>query len=78
MTRLPDQVCYSRRFVARIPGQPDLCGIQFPSGYVIADTEVGLTEFLTIDVITNDYEGAVIHWADEPTPDPAGTEETEE
>lgn len=71
-----EQVRFARRFVARIPGQPDIHGVEFPSGRVLADTEVGLTEFLTVDVITEDYEGAVIHWADEPTADPAGTEAT--
>lgn len=64
MTDQP-QVRHARRFVATIPGQPDIHGIQFPSGRVIADTPDGLTAFLTTDAITNDHKGAVIHWADD-------------
>lgn len=67
MTDRPAQVRFARRFVATIPGQPDIHGIQFPdSGHVLADVPyTGLTAFLNVDVITADYEGAVIHWADE-------------
>jgi hypothetical protein len=66
MTDRPDQVRYGRRFVAVIPGQPDIHGVEFPSGHVIADVPfTGLTGFLTASVITDDYPGAVIHWADE-------------
>ncbi|WP_406168929.1 hypothetical protein [Streptomyces sp. NBC_00996] len=65
----PDQIRFARRFVAIIPDQPDIHGVQFPSGRIIADTETGLTAFLTADVITADYAGAVIHWADEENTD---------
>lgn len=65
MTDHPNTIRYARRFTATIPSQPDIHGIQFPSGHVIADTPVGVTAFPTIDVITDSYEGAVIHWADE-------------
>lgn len=63
-------VRFARRFVAKIPDHPDIHGIEFPdSRRVIADVEdVGLTAFLTADVITDEYDGAVIHWADD---DPA-------
>jgi hypothetical protein len=64
----PDEVRYARRFTATIPDHSDLHGIEFPSGRVIADTPEGITAFLTIHVITNDYEDAVIHWADEEQP----------
>lgn len=64
----PDQIRYARRFTATIPGQPDIHGVQFPSGRIIADTETGITAFLNADVITDDYEGAVIHWADQEQP----------
>lgn len=68
MTDQAPQVRFARRFVATIPGHPDIHGVQFPdSGRVIADTETGLTAFLTPDVITDMHEGAVIHWADETT-----------
>ncbi|NUS89379.1 MAG: hypothetical protein HOY75_43440 [Streptomyces sp.] len=69
MTDQPDpQVRYARRFVAKIPGQPDIHGVEFPdSGRIIADTETGLTAFLNAAVITEQYEGANIHWADEET-----------
>ncbi|MFC5202103.1 hypothetical protein [Streptomyces kaempferi] len=64
----PARIRFARRFVATIPGQPDIHGVQFPdSGRVIADTETGLTGFLTVDVITSEYEGAVIRWANEAT-----------
>lgn len=65
MTDRPDTVRHARRFVVRQPGQTDIHGVQFPSGRIIADTETGLTAFLNADVITEQYEGAVIHWADE-------------
>ena len=67
MTDQPDQIRFARRFVATIPGQPDIHGIQFPdSGHVLADVPfTGLTAFLNVDVITDENEGAVIHWADE-------------
>jgi hypothetical protein len=69
VTDRPDQIRYGRRFVATIPGQSDIHGVEFPSGRIVADTETGLTGFLDADVITDQYEGAVIHWADEDTPD---------
>lgn len=67
MTDQPAQVRYARRFVATIAGQPDIHGIQFPdSGHVLADVpHIGLTAFLNVDVITDENEGAVIHWAGE-------------
>jgi hypothetical protein len=68
VTDQPHQIRFARRFVATIPGQSDIHGVEFPSGRVIADTEVGLTAFLTADVITEQYDGAVIHWAEEETP----------
>lgn len=67
MTDQPAQIRFARRFVAKIPGQPDIHGIEFPdSGHVLADVPfTGLTAFLNASVITDDHEGAVIHWADE-------------
>ncbi|WP_406123044.1 hypothetical protein OHQ89_12640 [Streptomyces canus] len=66
------QVRFARRFVARIPGQHDIHGIEFPdSGHVLADVPfTGLTAFLNVGVITDENEGAVIHWADDPEPQP--------
>jgi hypothetical protein len=63
------RVRFARRFVAKIPDHPDIHGIEFPdSRRIIADVEdIGLTAFLTVDIITRDYDGAVIHWADEDT-----------
>jgi hypothetical protein len=65
----PARVRFARRFVAKIPGQPDIHGVEFPdSGHVIADVfPTGLTGFLTVDVITDENEGATIHWAAEAT-----------
>lgn len=69
MTDRPAQIRYARRFTATIPGQPDIHGVEFPSGRIIADTEeAGLTAFLNADVITDDNPGAVIHWADQEQP----------
>lgn len=68
MTEQPvSQVRFARRFVATIPDQPDIHGVQFPdSGHVLADVpHTGLTAFLNVDVITDENEGAVIHWAAE-------------
>ena len=68
MTDQPEaQVRFARRFVATIPGQPDIHGIQFPdSGHVLADVpHTGLTAYLTGSVITDENEGAAIHWAAE-------------
>ncbi|NUP74655.1 MAG: hypothetical protein HOQ07_08420 [Sinomonas sp.] len=63
------QVRFARRFVAKIPGQPDIHGVEFPdSGHVLADVPyTGLTAFLIVGEITDENEGAVIHWADEET-----------
>ena len=67
MTDQANQVRFARRFVARIPDQPDIHGIEFPdSGHVLADVPfTGLTAFLNVDVITDENEGTVIHWADD-------------
>ena len=68
MTNQPEhQVRFARRFVATIPNQPDIHGIEFPSGRIIADTETGLTAFLNAAAITDSYENATIHWADDTT-----------
>lgn len=69
MTDHPDEIRYARRFTATIPGQPDIHGVEFPSGRIVADTEVGLAAFLNADAVTDQYEGAVIHWADREVPD---------
>jgi len=64
----PNEVRFARRFVIQRPDEPDIHGVQFPSGHVIADVPyTGLTAFLTVDVITDEYKTAVIHWADTPT-----------
>jgi hypothetical protein len=69
MSHRADQIRYARRFTAKIPGQPDIHGVQFPSGRIIAATEeAGITAFLNADVITDDNPGAVIHWADQEQP----------
>ena len=61
------RVQFARRFVATIPGQPDIHGVQFPdSGRVLTDDpHTGLTAFFDIDSVTEGIEGAAIHWADE-------------
>ena len=61
------RVRFARRFVAKIPGQPDVHGVQFPdSGHILADVPyTGLTAFLNADAVTDGIDGAVIHWAAE-------------
>lgn len=62
----PEQIRYTRRFVVRRPGQPDIHGIEFPSGRALADVpDVCLTAFVTANAITDEYDDATIHWADE-------------
>ena len=67
MTDRIDQIRFARRFVAKIPGQPDIHGVEFPdSGHVLADVpHTGLTAFLNVGVITEENPDAVIHWADD-------------
>ena len=74
MTDLPDTVRHARRFVVRHPGQPDIHGVQFPSGRVVYDQpSIGLEVATSIDHIrTANLAGdlastpdAAIHWADE-------------
>ena len=60
-------VRFARRFVAKIPGHPDVHGVEFPDGHVIADVPYqGLTAFLTVDYVIEGIEDATVHWADEP------------
>jgi hypothetical protein len=69
VTQQPDEVRYSRPFVIRHPDHPDLHGVEFPSGRVIADHgETGLFAAISVDVLTED--GGTVHWADEPTEEP--------
>lgn len=66
MTQQPHTVRHSRRFVIRRTGEPDLHGIEFPSGRILADHgETGLFAATGIDVLTED--GGTVHWADEAT-----------
>lgn len=68
MTEQP-HVRFARRFVATIPDQPDIHGVQFPdSGHCIADVpSVGLTGYLSADDVIHGIDGAALHWADEET-----------
>lgn len=68
MTDQPDTVRHSRRFVIRRAGEPDIHGIEFPSGRVLADHgETGLFASTSVDVLTED--GGTVHWADDPATD---------
>lgn len=61
---------FARRFVIQRPGQPDVHGVQFPSGTVLADNpHTGLIAFAGMEHITPDDPGTTVHWAD----DSAGT-----
>lgn len=70
MTDCPDLVRFARRFVVRLPGHPDLHGVEFPSGRVIADDPrtLGFTVAVSVGALVAEvYPLATVHWADEPT-----------
>lgn len=74
MTDRPTEVRFARRFTVRRPGHPDLHGIEFPSGRVLADDPyTGLVAAVTVGALTDDDPHATVHWADEPdtTGDPS-------
>jgi hypothetical protein len=71
----PDDVRHSRRFVSRHPDRPDIHGVQFPSGRVIADDpRTGLVAALGPEHLDgDDGEGqATVIWAAEPAPEGVG------
>ncbi|MEV6074929.1 hypothetical protein AB0L80_07460 [Streptomyces sp. NPDC052069] len=58
-----DTVRHSRRFVSQHPDRPDIHGIEFPSGRVLADDpRTGLVAATTAHHL--DPDGVII-WADE-------------
>ncbi|MGQ5576292.1 hypothetical protein [Streptomyces sp. ECR3.8] len=71
---MDETIRHARRFVIRQPGQPDIHGIQFPSGRVIYDQpSLGLEAAMTIqdiriatlDASVAETPNAAVHWADE-------------
>ncbi|MFJ4787615.1 hypothetical protein [Streptomyces sp. NPDC088794] len=58
----------ARRFVIRHPDRPDVHGIEFPSGWVIAhDPDSGLVAAISMtEMISQAPDGTHVHWADEP------------
>ncbi|MGW4300415.1 hypothetical protein ACWEHT_11620 [Streptomyces sp. NPDC004646] len=68
---LPDEVKHARRFVSRHPGRPDIHGVAFPSGRVIADDpDGGLIAAVGPEHLDEDGRGVVI-WAAEAPPERA-------
>lgn len=63
---MPEHVRFARRFVIRRPGQPDIHGVQFPSGRVLADDpdRSGLIAATSTEHVTDDPD-ATTHWATE-------------
>lgn len=60
-------VQHARRFAIRCADNPDIHGIEFPSGRVLADHgETGLFAATSVDVLTED--GGTVHWADDTRP----------
>lgn len=65
-------VQFARRFVIQCPGQPDVHGVQFPSGKVLADNpHTGLIAFAGMEHITADDPRTTVHWADDPAGSPS-------
>lgn len=63
----PNEVRFSRRFVIQRPDEPDIHGVQFPSGHVIADhPDAGLMAATALEHLVQDASDAVVHWADAP------------
>lgn len=57
---------FARRFVIQRPGQPDVHGVQFPSGMVLADNpNTGLIAFSGMEHIVSDHPDTTVCWADE-------------
>ncbi|MFF7259482.1 hypothetical protein ACFZCL_04200 [Streptomyces sp. NPDC008159] len=69
----PDEVRHSRRFVSRHPERPDIHGVQFPSGRVIADDpRTGLVAATGPEHLDGDDGLATVIWAPEPPPEGVG------
>jgi len=59
----PEVVQFARRFVVRREGQPDIHGVEFPSGRCLYDLpDVGLGAAIAIGYVTD--EPHTVHWAD--------------
>ncbi|WP_019060009.1 hypothetical protein [Streptomyces prunicolor] len=59
-------VQFARRFVLQHPGHPDMHGVQFPSGRVLADDPyAGLVGAVSVEALTGDDPAITVHWADE-------------
>ncbi|MFE3853426.1 hypothetical protein ACFXPN_20100 [Streptomyces griseorubiginosus] len=69
----PDEVRHSRRFISRHPERPDIHGVQFPSGRVIADDpRTGLVGAVGAEYLDGPEGEATIIWSDEPDPTGVG------
>jgi hypothetical protein len=58
-------VQFARRFVVQRPGQPDMHGVRFPSGRVLADDPyTGLVSAVSVEALTGDDPAISVHWTD--------------
>lgn len=58
-----ERVQFARRFTVRRTGQPDIHGVQFPSGRCLYDLpDVGLGAAVAVEYVTD--EPHTVHWAE--------------
>lgn len=63
-----DSVRHARRFISRHEGRPDIHGVQFPSGRVLADhPDRGLLAAIEPQYVADDPTPATVIWAPEPS-----------
>ncbi len=64
-----DTVRHSRRFVSQHPDRPDIHGVQFPTGRVLADDpRTGLFAVISVEYLPDGAEATLL-WADEDPPE---------
>lgn len=69
-----ESVQHARRFVSRHPDRPDLHGVAFPSGRVLADDpRTGLVAATSVEHLDPENDRrATVFWADETPPEGVG------
>ncbi|MCX5239760.1 hypothetical protein OG824_31625 [Streptomyces prunicolor] len=65
-------VQFARRFVLQHAGHPDMHGVQFPFGRVLADDPcTGLVGAVSVESLVGDDPAITVHWADESAGSPS-------
>lgn len=65
-------VQFARRFVVQHPDRPDMHGVQFPFGGVLADDPyTGLVGAVSVEALTSDDPAITVHWADDTAGSPS-------